>query len=266
MTSRAAGPVGRRQLEQIASRLSERDRAVIASVAKYRFLTARQIERLHFPVESHTELGAVRASRRALERLHGLGILSRLERRVGGVRAGSAGYCYCLGPLGVRLVDAGTKRAIAREPSTAFLDHHLAVADVVVSLVRATRSSELELLAVEAEPACWRRSFGSGGANETLKPDLYVVMALGDYESHAFVEVDLGTEHATVLERKAAQYERYLSTGLEQQRLSLFPAVVWLTSTDRRVDLIRRVLMERTPGLFRVGRLDEALLALAGTA
>ena len=44
--------LGRRGLAQLLERLSERDLDVIGSVAEHRFLTARQIEALHFS-ESH---------------------------------------------------------------------------------------------------------------------------------------------------------------------------------------------------------------------
>jgi hypothetical protein len=263
MTGPAAPrPLGRHQLTRLASRLSDRDMAVVGSLAAYRFLSATQIERLHFPVEAHTPLGAVRASRRSLERLTRHGVLRRLERRIGGVRAGSAGFVYCLGPAGVRLVNAGRRRAIALEPSTAFLAHSLAVAEVVVTITEATRASALELLDIQVEPACWRRFYGVGGASELLKPDLYVVLGLGDIEQHWFVEVDLASEHRPTLERKVAQYERYLRSGREQEHLGVFPGVAWLVPSAARAEVLRSVAAAAMQGLFSVGLLDEVVLTL----
>ncbi len=265
MTGPAAPrPLGRHQLDRLASRLSDRDNAVVRSLAAYRFLSATQIERLHFPVDAHTPLGAVRASRRSLERLTRHRVLRRLERRIGGVRAGSAGFVYCLGAAGVRLVNAGRRRAVAREPSTAFLAHSLAVADVVVTITEATRASSLELLDVQVEPACWRRFYGMGGATELLKPDLYVVLGLGDIEQHWFVEVDLASEHRPTLERKVGQYERYWRSGREQERLGVFPGVAWLVPSAARAEVLRSVVDGATPGLFSVGLTDEVVLTLAG--
>ncbi len=49
-------------------------------------------------------VSAARIARRVLARLTELGVLARLERRIGGLRAGSSGYVYYLGPAGQRLV------------------------------------------------------------------------------------------------------------------------------------------------------------------
>lgn len=255
---------GRRQLERLRQRLSERDLAVLSSVARYRYLSAVQVQRLHFPPDNHTPLGAVRASRRTLERLTRDGVLRRLERRIGGVRAGSASYCYCLGPVGVRLLTNLTGRGPRREPSLSFLRHSLAVAEVVVDLTEAARGSDLELLAVECEPACWRRFYGQAGQAEMLKPDLRVILGLDEFEHHAFIEVDLGTEHGPTIARKADVYQRYRPSGLEQSTHGLFPQVVWLTDSQERAGVLRQVLQGFTPGLFVVGLLDEALAVISG--
>src|SRR5438270_12207936 len=96
--------LSRRGLTQLRERLSERDFDVIPSVAEHRFLTARQIEALHF-ADHATDLAGARVCRRVLARLTDERLLARLERRVGGIRAGSASYVYALGPSGGRLID-----------------------------------------------------------------------------------------------------------------------------------------------------------------
>jgi hypothetical protein len=168
--------LGRRGLAQLRERLSERDLDVIRSVADHRYLTARQIEALHF-ADHATHLAGARVCRRVLARLTDERLLARLERRVGGVRAGSASFVYALGPVGGRLLD-GQRRRLS-EPSTTFLTHTLAVAQAHVELVQADRSGRLELLSADVEPDCWRRYVGSGGAREVLRPDLYVVTGSG---------------------------------------------------------------------------------------
>src|SRR5437588_1242946 len=191
--------LGRRGLAQLRERVSERDLDVIRSVAEHRFLTTRQLEALHF-ADHATELAGARVCRRVLARLTDERLLARLERRVGGVRAGSASFVYALGPVGGRLVD-GERRRIT-EPSTTFLTHTLAVAQTRVELVQASGVGQLELLSVDVEPRCWRRYIGSGGAREVLRPDLYVVTGSGEFEDCWFVEIDRGTESPLALRRK----------------------------------------------------------------
>src|ERR687888_1729870 len=144
--------LGRRGLAQLRDHLSERDLDVIRSVAEHRFLMTRQLEALHF-ADHATELAGARVCRRVLARLTDERLLARLERRVGGVRAGSASFVYALGPVGGRLLDGQRRRVV--EPSTTFLIHTLGVAQTHVELVQAARSGQLELLSAVVEPGCW---------------------------------------------------------------------------------------------------------------
>lgn len=231
--------LGRRGLAQLRERLSERDLEVIRSVAEHRYLTARQVEALHF-ADHATELAAARVCRRVLARLTAERLLARLERRVGGVRAGSASFVYVLGPVGGRLID-GQRRRLS-EPSRTFLTHTLAVAQTHVELVQAARRSRLELLRADVEPDCWRRHIGPGGASEVLKPDLYVVTGSGEFEDCWFVEVDRGTESPLALRRKCRAYEGYWRSGREQDVHGTFPLVVWVAPDERRARQLARVI------------------------
>src|SRR5207302_5513936 len=103
--------LGRRGLTQLRQRLSERDLAILRSVADHRFLTARQVEALHF-ADHATQLAAARVCRRVLARLIDQRLLARLQRRFGGVRAGSASFVYALGPVGGRLIEGKRLRLI----------------------------------------------------------------------------------------------------------------------------------------------------------
>lgn len=230
--------VGRRQLDRIQRDLSSRDLAIIASVAEHRFLTTRQIEVLHF-YEHGSALAGARACRRVLARLHRVGALDRLQRRVGGIRAGSASTIWLCTSVGDRLLSSSGADGIRRrkhEPSTTFLDHTLAIGDVHVALVLADRTGTLKLVSVELEPDCWRRSLGSGGGVEVLRPDLFVVTAAGEAEECVFVEVDLATESLPTILRKCQQYEKYRRTGHEQQQGGSFPRVLWLVPSETRRD------------------------------
>lgn len=257
-------------LVRLRRSLSERDLAVLASVAECRFLTARQLQRWHFPVgeDGHTAGSADRVARRVLSRHVRDRLLVRLERRIGGLRAGSAGYIYALGPVGHRVLERSEPRRRFEEPSTRFLEHTLTIADVVVGLIEADRLGETELLECETEPHCWR-PLGSG-SRERLKPDLRLTLGAGDEELHWFVEVDLGTVHRPTVLKQCVAYATYYRTGREQHQVGTFPKVAWLT-TPERVETLRRSIERdaRLPSqLFAVTALADwrSLLLGAGSA
>lgn len=246
-------------LAAIADRLSDRDRAVLASIAEHRFLTARQIQALHFA--DHASTSGDRIARRTLARMRQCGLLGTLERRIGGVRAGSAGQVYYLDDAGHQLL-SGRRRHRVQDPSDRFVDHRLAIADAHIGLVSAHRGGVIELVDCAAEPASWRQYTGLGGARVTLKPDLYVEIAAGQELVHAwFVEVDLGTESIPTLLRKCRDYESYRRIGIEQEEHGSFPLVVWSIThhdpvkAERRRDALRQaVTADRTllAELFRI--------------
>jgi hypothetical protein len=75
-----------------------------------------------------------------------------------------------------------------------------------------------------------------------LKPDLYAVTAApgGDWQDLWFIEVDLDTESTATIQTKAAAYEAYRRSGVEQQRLGAFPLVLWVTPDQARAETILR--------------------------
>lgn len=259
---------GARQLLRLRAALSDRDLGVLRSLEACRYLSAGQLQRWHFPVGSaHQSSGsAARIARRVLARLEGQRLLVRLGRRIGGVRAGSSGYVYGLGGLGQRVLASGGTRRRPAEPSLTFLEHTLAVGEVLVGLVEAARGGQLELLDYETEPDCWRRYLAAGGARETLKPDLAVVLGVGAYEQHWFIEVDRGTAHLPTLLRKCQQYERYYRSGQEQQARGLFPRIAWLTTPAREGALADLIAADAglPDWLFVVADFGAARSVLAG--
>ena len=259
------GPRGRGRLR---TELSERDLIVLGSVASHRFLTGRQIEAFHFSDHASPVTGS-RVCRRVLARLVDLRLLVRLERRVGGVRAGSASYVYALGSAGNRVV-SNPRGKRAEEPSRMFLDHTLAVADAHLALLQAANARQFELIGVETEPAAWRRFLNSGGGRETLRPDLYVVSAQGEFEHCWFLEIDNATESTPAVLRKCRQYEAYWRTGIEQQRTGTFPLVVWVTPNDRRCKQLADAIASARklqPEIFKVVASDDlAELVTRGAA
>lgn len=242
----------------LVQRLSDRDIAILESLREHRLLTTAHIRRLHF-AEGHASLGAASgATMRVLDRLEALHLATRLERRIGGVRKGSASISWQLGSTGERLLRAvhgETRRRRYQEPAPDFIEHTLAKAELAVRLSELDRAGVVELVSLDTEPANWRPFMGQHGATEWLKPDLYTVTASGDYEDHWFLEADCGSEHPPVVVRKAKVYQRYAATGAYQARHGLFPAIAWVVPHMARAGAIQAALATDKaiqPALFRV--------------
>jgi len=251
----------RSPLDQLSEALTERDYDVIRDVEHHRLLTTRQIQRLHFDPAHPTVVASARACNRTLARLRDIGILKTLERRIGGARAGSAGFIWFLGPAGERLLPivnptaTGRGRRNYREPSRHFVEHTLAVAELAVQLVEVERRGELEVLELQTEPASWQQSLNRFGTAQTLKPDLRLVAAVGDYEHHWFIEVDMATEHLPVIVRQCVAYQAFRATGRYEAAHGLFPAVLWVAPTEARAAAVRAAVAATRgldPDLFRV--------------
>jgi Replication-relaxation len=239
-------------------RLSERDVAILESLRTHRLLKTDHVRRLHFAHGHATVAAAAGATMRVLTRLADHKLVSRLERRIGGVRAGSSGIVWQLGSTGERLLrtmhgEQHRRRYV--EPTPAFAAHTLAVAELAVQLHELHDQGAVELIRLETEPSCWRSFVGPHGSQEWLKPDLFAVTASGDYEDHWLLEADLATEHPPVVVRKAKVYQRYAATGAYQARHGLFPAVAWVVPDTARQGAIQAALSADPalqPALFRV--------------
>ncbi len=261
------GRVDRSQVERVRELLSPRDLAVLDQVRDRKLMSGAQIQAVQFPLLDHATADAAgRACRRVLRRLVREGVLARLERRVGGIRGGSAGYLYVASPLGHRVLDGDGPRHRVREPSITFVNHMLAISQLVVDLIEAQRLKRLEILRLEAEPRCWRRFAGASGA-EVLRPDLFVALAVGEYEHHSLIEIDLGSE--TMLRRiaKCKQYEAYYRSGTEQAAHGLFPKVVWSMPNGVLADELQERIDRAkglTSGIFEVSTRDVLLDTLGG--
>lgn len=250
----------RSDLDALADRLTERDLRLIRDVEKYRLLSTKQIQRLHFDHVHPTPTASARACNRTLSRLREARVLKTLQRRIGGARAGSAGFVWYIGPAGERVLRALDPRASSgrrnyREPSRHFVEHTLAVAELAVRAIEAERNGDLEVLVLEAEPESWQQSLSAFGTAQTLKPDLRLVTATGDYEDHWFIEADMASEHLPVVLRQCAAYRAFRDSGRYQAAHGLFPSVLWVTPKESRAAAIRAAVAASSPldgDLFRV--------------
>jgi len=241
--------------------LSERDHAIITTLATVRIATAQQLQRLHF----ETGPSGARHCRRVLAGLVERRLICRLHRRIGGVRAGSAGYVYALDVAGQALVSSPGERRRPWTPGRAFLAHTLAITAVHVRLIETQRLGRIELLSFETEPRCWRSFAGAHGGRLTLKPDALVRTAVGAYEDAWFIEVDRGTESPLTLARKFELYRRYWSAGHEQTNHGVFPRVLWLVPDAARVDVLMAVSERQPPAarqLFQVAEFNHVIAVM----
>jgi hypothetical protein len=248
-----------------ARTLSDREQAIVALVQQFRIMDGRQLQTMFFP--DGTVVGSRRRTQSTLKRLVDEQYLQRLDRRVGGVRAGSASFIYCLGQKGQRLVRPDHRARRRGEPGLAFVAHHLAVAQIYVDLITAERAGALEVIEHQPEPDCWRPLTQPFGGMAWLKPDLFVSLGIGDYELRWFIEADLATESLRRIELACDRYVAHYRSGVEQTEHEVFPRVAWLTSTVRRAEAIAGVIARRPEPereLFVVGLLSASNHILKG--
>lgn len=257
-----------RGVARLRERLSVRDLAILRQVGELRLMSARQIQALHFPETEHDNAAAaLRARQRVVARLVRDGLLIALERRIGGVRAGSAGLVLALGSHGQRVLCLDGPRRRAHEPGLRFVDHTLAIAQLVVDVQVAARYGRLDLLACQAEPSCWREFAGIGG-QRVLRPDAFLKLGVEAYELRWFIEVDRASESLPVVLRKCRLYGDYYQTGVEQARSGVFPRVCWVVPDERRAEQVQRAIArdrQLPVGLFVVTTADKAINTLRVT-
>lgn len=242
------------RIQIIKRQLSERDLSILSVLQKFKYASAIQLERLFFTTS--TPLSNARLSRRTLKRLTDIQVLQRIDRRIGGVRAGSAGYIYSLDRAG-RALNQGTSKGLRRtfEPSYLFLNHTLRVTELYVLLKEANSFGALHLDIFQPEPLCWRPFPGVG--RRYLKPDAYITLRTSEYEYHWFIEIDMDTETMPRIDHKLNGYSAFWATGKEQAVYGLFPTVLFLVPTEaRRYQIARQI--ERLPP--KAQRLFEAAL------
>ena len=259
-TARGQARLGARQLGRVAGLLSERDIRVVREVRRHRFLSTKHLEALIFAGHA-SQASAARSCRRVLERLRRDGLIEHLERRVGGIRAGSAGHVWHLTHAGSRLLtllDGDGTPTRFREPSQRLLDHYLMVADIHLALRTGASGDGFELLDLALEPASWRRYTGIGGEPRLIRPDLAAVTASGDYQDSWLLEADTGSEHPPTVVRACRRYLDYFATGIEQASSGVIPRVVWVVPHDARADKLR--------GAFARARLDRSLFRVTTLA
>jgi len=229
------------RLAELRFQLSESDWLVLRDVEAMRLVSATDLQALQaLRGELH-----VRSFRRQLQHLTERRVLERLDRVVGGRRAGSAGYVYVLGRAGQQLLSAESAQTQVRRtwtPRPAWLAHALAASHLYVVLRQHEAIGQLKVVTFETEPATWRQFSGGAGAQSWLKPDACIVTEQDGYRISRFVEVDCATESPATLRRKLDLYWQYFVSGQEQLSSGVFPSVLWLVPSERRRAVLRSVV------------------------
>jgi Replication-relaxation len=260
------------RLHLISRSLSPLDWQLLAFVHDSRLASGAQLIRAFWHTQDATSNGA-RRGRRTLKRLADQRVLATLPRQVSGMR-GQAGLVYHAGRAGVRLLAArGITGPRVEMPGTLHLAHTLATTELALLLIEANAAGTLELIEQpQQEPACWRTYPALFASERTLKPDLFVRIAAGPdggQEDRWFIEVDLGSESARTVTRKASLYAEHYRSGSEQRTHGVYPRVVWLTPDQARTEQIELVLARQpaqTSRLFNVASFSDAVAFLAAEA
>ena len=228
-------------LDTIANRLSSRDHAILTDLDRTHVLTGGQLQRLHFSNINTT--CRARDRRRVLDRLVQLDLVSTLDRRIGGIRAGSAGHVYTLTPTGRRLQALQRRQKLtkrlrrARTPGAPFLNHALAISEIYVTLVEASRNQNFQVSTFDTEPACWHPA----EHGRYLHPDAYLVLATPTHQDCWWLEIDQATESLPRIKRKCRSYLDFLTHGgLGPDEVP--PRILFTTPDTDRSDAIQKVI------------------------
>lgn len=233
-------------LANLQGEMTPTEWAVLRDVATTRLASAQQLETL----QALREPMHARSFRRTLERLHEQHVLFRLDRIIGGRRAGSSGFVYGVDVVGQRLLNQSPRRPWTPRPS--WLNHALQTSELYVQLRQAEAQQRLTLTGFQPEPDCWRTYEAPGGGIVDLKPDAYAELVIGDYQDHYFLETDMATESSATLRRKAAAYQAYFDSNVEQRTHGVFPFVLWLAPHAERAGEIADAVCGHKPELHRV--------------
>jgi len=222
-----------------ASRLRERDLAILDALYQHRFLTRHQLQTLYF-----SDPGSPRPAQRRLHRLRTDGLILRRNLVQPDGRRDPEPY-YCLTPDGAQVVAHRNQLAVNETRKHAadalanpfYVRHALASAGLHCALVRAAHAHPDH----RCPPEWWRgetdtqAQFDERGTPLLLRPDGYCRYQAGDDIHHHLVEIDLGTMRLPRLIEKLDRYRAYRQSGAWQTRYPVFPKLLLLTTNRDRI-------------------------------
>lgn len=234
--------------------LTDRDREIVAAVARFKVFTAEQLAEMFFDTRKRAQV--------RLHRLYELGVLDRFQPYREGW--GSSPYHYVLGPLGAEMASADAEedahtpfRRRRSELGLALgrprdLAHFVTVNGFYASLIgHARRHPEARLLdwMTAAEAKKW--SYGM------VEPDAFGEWAEGDRTVEFFLVVDRGGP-VEALVADLSRYDRFDSERGAQ-------AWVLIVFTSRQREVRARGLLQRPDSLIATS-LETELRSPVGAA
>ncbi len=242
------------RLRQLAAELPDHYTVPLLHLSRARILTGRQLDRLlqHPDIPGRAD---ERARQRAMAHLCHLGLAATLDRRIGGMRAGSAGYVHVLTPAGHKLAALLTGQQPARRirhsraPGTAFIAHALDIAEIYVQLTEKSRSEDFRVAAFITEPDSWWRQHGV-----FLRPDAYTRLATSTHRDCWWLEIDRDTESAPRLREKFRDYLDHADNGGTGPD-GVLPRVLITAPNEKRADTVNGAIAA-------VSKLDTAMFTV----
>lgn len=241
-TGRAANSVDHQAA--LATRLTHRDRWILALLHEHRVLTSQQLQDAAFP-----------SGRSARQRLRDLYLWRAVSRFQPFRQVGRAPMHYVLGPAGAGVLaaeyglevpDLGYRHdramAIAHNQRLA---HTVGVGDFFTSLIARARYRPADFTRghSEAVTAWWSEARCARHFGDLVIPDAYGRWHAATTEVEFFLEYDTGTESLTKLSRKLLAYARLAeATGIAT------PVLIWMPTTRREAGA-RRALAQIHTGL-----------------
>jgi hypothetical protein len=243
-------------------RITFRDLDILVAIYRFRFLTRQLIEWVFFSGSSADPDRRSSASGRRLQALYEAGYVERLVLPMlpGAGRAplvyalSSRGADAVAGHLGIDRANVGWVPRYNRA-TPLFVDHTLAIGRLWASLTAALRGTRVEIRkwVGEGELRRLKRRVEEHPSYRWLpvRPDGY--FELWWPENHVrpcFVEIDMGTETNATIHWKMRAYHAYRRDGFERDygRTSFWVLIV--TSSDRRLDNLRRTVRKATDDDF----------------
>jgi Replication-relaxation len=145
------------RLRQLADELPDRYAAPLLHLSRARVLTGAQLDRLLTEPDLSPDT-ADRVRRRIMTRLGELGLVATMARRVGGVRAESAGHVHVLTPAGYKLAAVltgmRTPRRVrhSRAPGPKFVNHAIDIAEIYDQLTESSPAGTFRVAEFVTEP------------------------------------------------------------------------------------------------------------------
>jgi hypothetical protein len=228
-------PITSKDLDKIARSLSPRDHAILTDLDRTQVLTGVQLQRLHF---THIDTRSrARDRRRVLQRLTALGLVSTLDRRVGGSPAGSTSHVYTLTPVGRSLLVGHHQHQHRRNPGAPFITHALAISEIYVTLTEASRDHDFHVARFTAEPTCHNHH------DRHLKPDAYLVLQTATHRDCWWLEIDQATESLPRIKHKCRTYLEFLTYGgLGPDGVP--PRILYTAPNIQRCEAIKNVITQ----------------------